>query len=61
MKFFLCVLGVAMIIEGIPYFAFPAKMKEWMRRVDELPENVLQTLGVVIMLIGILLVVLGRR
>ena len=61
MKFFLCVLGVAMILEGIPYFAFPAKMKEWMRKVDELPENVLQTLGLVIMLTGILLVVLGRR
>ena len=28
MKFFLCVIGMVMIVEGLPYFAFPAKMEE---------------------------------
>ena len=60
MKFFLCVLGVAMIFEGIPYCAFPKKMKQWMKHVCELPDNVLQTFGLVIMLAGVLFVVIGR-
>jgi len=28
MKFFLCVMGMVMIVEGLPYFAFPERMKE---------------------------------
>ena len=27
MKFFLCVIGMVMIVEGLPWFAFPEKMK----------------------------------
>ena len=27
MEFFLCVIGMVMIIEGFPYFTFPEKMK----------------------------------
>ncbi len=35
MEFFLCVIGMVMIVEGLPYFAFPEKMKFWVQKVLE--------------------------
>ncbi len=61
MDFFLCVIGMVMILEGTPYFAFPAKMKEWMQKLLELPESAMRKFGFVLMLTGLLLLYLGRR
>jgi uncharacterized protein len=61
MKFFLCVLGMVMVVEGLPYFAFPVKMKLVLEKVLELPDKSLQKFGLVLMLAGILLVFLGKR
>ncbi len=61
MSFFLCVIGMVMIIEGIPYFAMPQKMKTWVVKVLEMPDNMLQRFGFVLMLVGLVLVFLGKR
>lgn len=60
MKFFLCVIGMVMIIEGLPYFAVPEKMKSWIQKISEIPEDALRRFGFVLMLIGLGLVYLGR-
>jgi len=60
MKYFLCVIGMVMIIEGVPYFAFPEKMKAWIYKVLEIPEGTLRRFGFSLMLIGLLLVYVGR-
>ncbi|MFH1103316.1 MAG: DUF2065 domain-containing protein, partial [Pseudomonadota bacterium] len=31
MDFFLCVIGMVLVVEGLPYFVFPEKMKSWVR------------------------------
>ena len=61
MKFFLCVLGMVMVVEGLPYFAFPEKMKFWVQQILEMPDKVLRRFGFVLMLIGVWLVYLGKR
>jgi uncharacterized protein len=61
MKFFLCVIGMVMVVEGLPYFAFPVKMKLVIQKVLEMSDKGLQKYGFVLMLIGIFLVYLGRR
>jgi uncharacterized protein YjeT (DUF2065 family) len=61
MEFFLCVLGMVMIIEGLPYFAFPNKMKVWVRKVINSPESSLRRFGLVLMVLGLSLVYLGRN
>ncbi len=61
MDFFLCVLGMVMIVEGIPYFAFPDKMKVWVRKVIEIPDLQLRRTGLVLMVAGMVLVYLGTR
>jgi len=61
MDYFLCVIGMVMIIEGLPYFAFPDKMKSWMETIRLLPARELRRVGLVLMVVGLGLVYLGRR
>jgi uncharacterized protein len=60
MDFFLCVLGMVLVVEGLPYFAFPENMKKWIAMILEMPENTLRKFGLVMMFIGLGLVYLGR-
>ncbi|MDY6904474.1 MAG: DUF2065 domain-containing protein [Thermodesulfobacteriota bacterium] len=60
MKFFLCVIGMVMIFEGLPYFGFPEKMKQWLVQMLELENSVLRMMGFVLMAIGLVLVYWGR-
>ena len=61
MKFFLCVIGMVMIIEGVPYFAFPDKMKYWVEKVLEMPDSLLRRFGLILMISGLFLVYIGRQ
>lgn len=60
MKFFLCVIGMVLIVEGLPYFAFPEKIKSYLLRVYETPGGTLRILGLVSVIAGLALVYLGR-
>ncbi|MDJ0828216.1 MAG: DUF2065 domain-containing protein [Desulfobacterales bacterium] len=61
MKFFLCVMGMVMVVEGLPYFAFPEKMKFWITKILEIPDGSLRRFGIVLMMVGLFLVYLGRN
>lgn len=60
MKFFLCVIGMVMIIEGIPYFGFPENMKQMMNKMLTLPDDILRKFGLALMVVGLMLVYLGK-
>lgn len=60
MDFFLCVIGMVLVVEGLPYFAFPEKMRAWVRVLFEMPDRSLRSVGFVMMSVGLLLVYLGR-
>ncbi|HOO90173.1 MAG TPA: DUF2065 domain-containing protein [Syntrophales bacterium] len=60
MKYFFCVIGMVLIIEGLPYFAFPEKIKTYLLKVTEVPVNTLRILGLTAVIIGLLFVYLGR-
>jgi uncharacterized protein YjeT (DUF2065 family) len=61
MKYFLCVIGMVMFLEGLPYAAFPEKMKKMLRSILTMPSSSLRPLGFVLMAAGLCLVFLGRR
>jgi len=61
MDYFLCVIGMVMIVEGVPYFAAPQRMKAWMARIMEMAPEALRRFGLVMMVAGLFLVYLGRR
>lgn len=56
MKFFMAALGLALILEAIPYFLFPEKMREFFRKIPEIPSNTLRAIGFAFILLGLLLV-----
>jgi uncharacterized protein YjeT (DUF2065 family) len=51
---------MVMIIEGLPYFAFPEKMKYWIQKIAATPDGSLRRLGLVLMGLGLFLVYFGR-
>ncbi len=61
MKFFLCVAGLVLIIEGLPYFAFPGKIKSYLMKVQDIPDTTLRILGLSAVITGLILVYLGRN
>jgi uncharacterized protein YjeT (DUF2065 family) len=61
MKLFITILGLVMVIEGIPYFTFPEKMKELLVRLEELPPETLRLIGFISMAFGLLLCYLAQR
>ena len=56
MRYFLCVIGMVMIVEGLPYFAFLEKMKPWLQKLMETPVSSLRRLGLGLMVAGMVLV-----
>ena len=59
---FFCVLGMVMIIEGLPYFAFLEQMKSWVSKIlGMLPNAWLRRFGIVLILTGLCLVYLEKR
>jgi uncharacterized protein YjeT (DUF2065 family) len=60
MRYFLCVIGMVMIVEGLPYFAFPEKMRAWLLKILETPDHALRRVGMVMIATGLVLVYLGR-
>jgi uncharacterized protein YjeT (DUF2065 family) len=61
MKLFLCLVGLVLIVEGLPYFAFPDKMKRWIAMVQDLPNAHLRIVGFLAMAMGLLLTYFFRE
>ncbi len=60
MKFFLCVIGMVFIIEGLPYFAFPERLKAYLTKMAEVPDSSLRIMGLAAIIAGLVLVYFGR-
>jgi uncharacterized protein len=60
MKDFLCVLGLIFIIEGLPYFVFPEKLKVYLAKIITMPDSTLRFLGITSMIAGLILLYFGR-
>ena len=58
-KFFLCVIGMVLVLEGLPYFAFPEKLKSLYLKIQETSDTNLRMLGFMAMVVGLLFVYLG--
>lgn len=61
MKLFLCLVGLVLIVEGLPYFAFPDRMKRWIAMMQDLPSAHLRIVGFLAMVIGLLLTYFSRE
>jgi hypothetical protein len=60
MEYLISVFGVVLIIEGIPWFLSPAKIKKLFNQLLLLPDRTLRCYGLSMMLVGLLVVYLVR-
>lgn len=61
MKYFLSVVGMVLIVEGLPYFAFPDKIRSYLRKLADIPDTTLRILGSIAVTIGLVLLYFGTR
>jgi len=59
-KIFIAALGLALIMEGLPYFLGPEAVKSLVRKVLELPPAYLRAFGLTAIIAGLALVGLSR-
>lgn len=57
---FLAALGLALILEGLPYFLGPEAVKRFVSRVIDLPPSTLRFFGLAGVIAGFVLVTLSR-
>lgn len=55
MKLLILVLGMVLIVEGMPYAAAPEKMREWLSKLSEVPPGTLRALGIASIGFGLLI------
>jgi uncharacterized protein YjeT (DUF2065 family) len=55
MGLLLSILGALLVLEGLPYLAFPRKTKEWALLLQEIPEGSLRWMGLVSIVVGLAL------
>ena len=60
MKYFLCVIGMVLILEGLPYLAFPEKIKVYLMKIMDFPDHTLRIMGLASVISGLILVFFGR-
>lgn len=60
MEFLIALLGLLLIVEGLPYFAFPGRMKRWLAKIQDMSDAQLRTVGLLAMGVGLFLTYLSR-
>lgn len=61
MKLFLSLIGLLLVVEGLPYVAAPEAMQRWLRQLTELPPAHLRAIGLVAMGAGFILLYVVLR
>lgn len=56
----LMALGLALILEGLPYFLHPAGALRTLRQLESLGAGFIRALGFASLLLGVLILLLGR-
>lgn len=59
MKYFLAVMGMVLIVEGLPYFAFPDKIKSYLHKLIVIPDRTLRIMGAAAVIAGLVILYFG--
>jgi len=61
MKYLVTLIGLVLVLEGLPYVASPEAMQRWLRQLIELPPARLRMMGLVAMIAGFLVLLFARH
>jgi uncharacterized protein YjeT (DUF2065 family) len=53
MKILVLLIGMVLILEGLPYVAAPEAMQEWLKKVSVIQPGQLRAMGLIAMIIGL--------
>jgi uncharacterized protein YjeT (DUF2065 family) len=58
---FLPALGLAMFLEGLPYFVAPSALRSYLRQVEKMSDSSLRGIGLLLMVLGLLVAYVTTR
>jgi hypothetical protein len=61
MKTLITLIGLVLILEGLPYVAWPEAMQQWLRQLAEAEPDRLRTMGLTALGAGLLLCYVAQR
>ncbi|WP_457573769.1 DUF2065 domain-containing protein [Desulfolithobacter sp.] len=61
MKLLVTLIGLILVLEGLPYVASPEAMQRWLRQLIEMRPEQLRLMGIIAMGIGFFLCFLAQR
>lgn len=61
MKLFILLVGLVLVLEGIPYVAAPEAMQEWLKKLSDISPGRLRTIGLLAMAIGLLIIFVVQK
>lgn len=61
MKLLILLVGMVLILEGLPYVAAPEAMREWLKKLSEVPAQQLRSFGLIAMGAGFFICWLAQR
>lgn len=61
MKLLVLLIGMVLILEGLPYVAAPEAMREWLRKLSKVPASQLRIVGSIAMAAGFLICWIAQR
>jgi hypothetical protein len=61
MKLLVTLIGLILVLEGLPYVAAPEAMQRWLRQLLELEPRQLRMVGIIAMAAGFFILALARR
>ena len=54
-------LGLVLFLEGLPYFVSPAGVRRYLRHVEQMSDGALRSMGLALMVVGLLVAYLFTR
>ena len=61
MKPLITLIGLVLVLEGLPYAASPESMQRWLRQILEMDPELLRRVGLAAMVVGFFLVYLAQK
>lgn len=61
MKLLVTLIGLILVLEGLPYVAAPEAMQRWLRQLLELEPAQLRMMGIIAMIAGFIILLFARR
>ncbi len=55
MKILFLLIGLILILEGLPYVAAPEGMRDWLKKLSEMESGQLRSMGLIAMTIGLVI------